>query len=225
MTLIPSTTAHTPAYQIKTYGLVEVMPHTIGVGQTTVIYMWTGTPPPSGSAETNSYRFHNYDLTITSPSGKVTTKHYDTILDTTGVAAYSLTPDEVGIYNVTFNYLGQTLHYPQDTASNNPTTGGDGDVYLPSSGTTTIIVQADPIFAYPDSYPLPAEYWTRPIYAENPYWWAISSNWLGVGSPVSSVGMSSGTIAGIGTSSQAQRFPGDAVGSLTSHVMWTKPIQ
>ncbi len=99
-----------------------------------------------------------------------------------------------------------------------------GDIYLPSSSTTTLVVTQDPAPTYPDSYPLPTEFWTRPIYAENPFWWKISSNWLGTGSAVNSA-VSAGTITGISMSSLVQRFPGDAVGSLTSHVMWTKPIQ
>jgi hypothetical protein len=67
MILIPSATAHTPAYQIKTYALVEAMPHTVGVGQSLVVYAFLGNGPPPGSAETNGYRFHNYDVTFTAP--------------------------------------------------------------------------------------------------------------------------------------------------------------
>jgi len=224
MLLVSPTAAHVPPYQIKTYALVECMPSTTGVGQTIVVYAFLGNAPPPQSAETNNYRFHNYKVTFVSPSGKTDVKTYDTVRDTTGVQTITFTPDEVGTYNITFNYGGQTLHYPEDTASNNPTTGGDGDVYLPSSDTATLVVLEQPIFTYPDSYPLPTEYWTRPIYAENPYWWIISSNWLGTGSPANSK-VSAGTITGIGMSSLVQRFPGDAVGSLTSHIMWTKPIQ
>ena len=224
MILIPSANAHTPSYTIKSYALVEAMPHTTGLGQTVVIYAFLGNAPPAGSAETNSYRFHNYTVTLVAPSGNTTTLHYDTIFDTTGAKTIQFTPVEVGTYNITFVYGGQTLHYPQDTASNNPNTGGDTDVYLPSTATTTLVVQEEPVATYPASYPLPTEYWTRPIYGENPFWWAISSNWMGTGAPVNSA-VSAGTITGIGMSSLVQRFPGDAVGSQTSHIMWTKPIQ
>jgi hypothetical protein len=222
MLLLPNTSAHTPPYQIKTYALVEAMPHITGVGQTVVVYAFLGNAPPPGSSELNTYRRHDYTVTFVAPSGKTTTMHYDTIADTTGAQTIQFTPDEVGTYNITFVYGGQTLAIPgvdQPVGSANL-----GDVYLPSTATTTLIVQEEPIFTYPDSYPLPTEYWTRPIYAENPYWWKISSNWLGTGAPVNSA-VSAGQITGIGTESQVQRFPGDAVGSLTSHVMWTKPIQ
>jgi hypothetical protein len=62
---------------------------------------------------------------------------------------------------------------------------------------------------------LPTEYWTRPIYGENPYWWTISSNWLGSGSP-GYVGISG---------AKYDVFSGSSVGSLTSHIMWTKSMQ
>ena len=229
MLLIPSANAHSPPYQIKTYALVTANPATVGLGQTTVIYAFLGNAPPPSSAIVNTYRFHNYTVILVAPSGNTTTLHYDTIFDTTGAQTIQFTPVEVGTYNITFNYGGQTLHDPVDqpTPANNPQAIASSyvnDTYLPSSATCTLAVQQDSIPTYPDSYPLPTEYWTRPIYGENPYWWSISSNWLGTGSPANTA-VSAGTITGIGMSSLVQRYPGDAVGSLTSHVMWTKPIQ
>ena len=85
------------------------MPHTTGVGQTVVVYAFLGNAPPPGSAETNTYRFHNYTVTFVAPSGKTDVKHYDTIFDTTGAQTIQFTPDEVGTYNITFVYGGQTL--------------------------------------------------------------------------------------------------------------------
>ena len=222
MLLIPSANAHTPPWQIKTYALVEALPATTGVGQMVVVYAFLGNAPPPGSAAVNTYRFHDYTVIFVSPSGKTTTQHWDTIFDTTGAQTIPFTPDEVGTYNITFNYGGQTLAIggvDQPVGSINL-----NDTYLPSSATTQLIVQAEPIQTYPESYPLPTEFWTRPIYGENPFWWKISSNWLGTGAPVNSA-VSAGTITGIGMSSLVQRYPGDAVGSLTSHIMWTKSIQ
>ncbi len=54
MVLIPTATAHTPAYKIATYALVEAMPHTTGVGQGIVIYAFLGNAPPPGAAETTA---------------------------------------------------------------------------------------------------------------------------------------------------------------------------
>jgi len=219
--LIPNAGAHTPPYQIPTYARIDVLPDPIGVGQSALGYAFLANAPPSGSSMANNYRFHDYTVIITDPTGEVQTLHWDTVVDTTGAQMFRFTPDVVGVYNITFNYGGQTQRYPQDTSS----TANDGDVYLPSTASCTLTVQQEPIPTYPDSYPLPTEFWARPIYGENPYWWTISSNWLGVGSPVLS-SVSSGTLAAIPSGqSGVQRYPGDAVGSLTSHVMWTKPIQ
>jgi hypothetical protein len=224
MMLLPTTTAHTPAYQIKTYALVTALPTTVGVGQQVLVYAFLGNPPPPGAQIINTYRQHNYQIIVTAPDGKNTTTFYETVQDTTASQIYQFAPDQVGTYTVTFNYLGLTLRSGIDQPASTSSTSAINDTYLPSSATTTFTVQQEPIPNYPDSYPLPTEYWTRPIYGENPYWWTISSNWLGTGSPVNSA-VSAGTITGIGTQSMIQRYPGDAVGSLTSHIMWTKPIQ
>jgi hypothetical protein len=194
------------------------LPDPVQVGQSTLVYAFLGNPPPPGSAIPNTYRFHNYTIVITDPNGKVTTQYYETVQDTTGVQSYRFSPEVTGTWDITFNYGGQTLATPdvdQPAGSANL-----GDIYLPSSATTTLTVQEEPITTYPDSYPLPTEYWTRPIYEENPYWFAISSNWLGTGAAVNpATGV--GTISGIPLSGgNLQRYPGDAIGSLTSHVMW-----
>ena len=132
------------------------------------------------------------------------------------------TPTEIGQYNVTFVYGGNTVnstYYDTTTAAN------VGDVWLPSTATCTVTVQQDPVTSYPDSIsPMPTEFWTRPIYGENNYWYTVSSNWLGIGSLTLS-DLSYGTVSSMPSSSNIQRYPGDAVGSLTSHVMWTKPLQ
>jgi hypothetical protein len=42
----------------------------------------------------------------------------------------------------------------------------------------------EPLPAPITSYPLPAEYWTRPIEGQNTDWWSISSHWLGSEHPL-----------------------------------------
>ena len=129
-------------------------------------------------------------------------------------------PEVVGQYNVSFTFGGMTL-----TSADTAITANIGDIWLSSSATCTFYAQEEPLANFPDSYPMPTEYWTRPIYGENPYWFTISSDWLGTGAPVNSE-TGYGVISGTGgTSSAIQRYPGDAVGSLTSHVMWTKSLQ
>ena len=216
------TSAHSPPYQITTYAKTTVLPNPIGIGQSALGYAFLGNGPPSGATVSNTYRFHDYTVTVIDPNGKVQTFHWDTVQDTTGAQFFRFTPDVVGVWNITFKYGGQTQHYPTDTGS----TANDGDIYLPSEASCTLTVTEEPATpSFPDSYPLPTEYWTRPIYGENQFWFSIASDWLGIGSPVMS-DLSSGTISGIPTGgSFLQKYPGDAVGPLTSHVMWTKPVQ
>ena len=218
--LLQPASAHDPPYKIKTYAEIVTLPDPIGVGQRVYIYAFLGNPPLPGSAIPNTYRFHDYTIIVTDPNGKVETFHYDTVQDTTGVQSITYTPTIAGTYNVTFNYGGQTIRGPQDTAI----PANYNDTYLPSSATTTMTVLAEPISNLPDSYPLPTEYWTRPVYGENPYWFTVASNWLGTGSPVNPA-TGHGQISGIPGASFLQRYPGDAVGSMTNHVMWAKGWQ
>ncbi|HLN90194.1 MAG TPA: hypothetical protein VK253_09020, partial [Candidatus Binatia bacterium] len=101
MMLIPATSAHLPPWQIPTYAYITTAPDPVGVGQTAHVYMWldpvygvaggsttSSSQPGNGSTASaallsNSYRFKNYNLTITAPDGTVTTQIFATISDTT----------------------------------------------------------------------------------------------------------------------------------------------
>ena len=149
---IPNASAHNPPQALTTNAYITALPSPIGLGQTTLIYMWLnrvyGYYPvgePAGSinyaAVNNNYRFHNYKLTITDPNGENTTKTFDTIQDTTSSQAYSFTPTIVGTYTLTFDFPGQTI----TTTNGSPISVAVNDTYLPSTATTTLTVQQDPI--------------------------------------------------------------------------------
>ena len=204
MIIVPTTDAHSPPWQITTFAYIMAFPDPIGVGQTTHVYMWIDKILPS-AAIANTYRWHNYKLTITAPDGTTEVKTWDTVWDTTSSQGYSFTPAKAGNYTLKFEFPGQDVN-----AYTHADNAYVNDTYLASSATTTLTVQEETITNYPDTYPLPTEYWTRPIYGENPGWFTISSDWLGTGSPVA-------TTYG--------RYRPDGVGPSTSHIMWTKPIQ
>ncbi len=160
----------------------------------------------------NNYRFHNYQLTITPPSGSPVKETFADITDPTSDQYTIYTPTQVGTYNLTFNFPGQVVNdYPHS-----PFSAYIGDTYLPASASTSIKVQQNPIPAATGSSPLPSTYWTRPIYGENTAWYTISSNWLGDFAP---------GYAGIGSWFGETLNPSDAIGPQTAHVMWTKPLQ
>jgi hypothetical protein len=209
---MPAANAHTPPWEIPTFAYVVAAPNPVGVGQTVHVFMWLNVPF-SGAALTNDYRFHNYELTITEPNNHTSTQNFDYISDPTSSQYIILTPDQVGTYTFNFTFPGQDY----DEYGHDPNSAFVNDTYLPSSASTTLTVQQEELPEPISSYPLPTEYWTRPIYGENNYWWSISSNWLGQGAP---------GYAGVDKpGARQQSYPGDAVGPQTSHIMWTKPLQ
>jgi hypothetical protein len=211
LSALPLTFAHTPAWQIPTFAYINVAPNPVGVGQQTTIVFWLNNVY-DGAAIANDYRFHNYKLTITKPDQTTEVKNFEYIYDSTSSQYTLYTPTIVGTYNVKFEFPGQTIN----DYSHDPNSQYVNDTYLPSSRSTTFTVQEEQLPSPINSYPLPSAYWTRPIYGENTDWWTVSSNWLGTGSP---------GYSGFGFNSRQQSYPGDAVGPLTSHVMWTKPLQ
>jgi hypothetical protein len=193
---------HDPVWQIPTYAFILASPDPVGVGQYVHVIMWLD-KPKVGAAIGNDIRFHDFKLTITKPDGKTETQTWSIIQDPTSSQGYNYAPDQAGTYTFKFDFPQQT-----ETSLN----ANYGDIYLASEASTHITVQEEPI-PYPAVYPLPTEYWTRPIYGENPNWFVVSSNYLGDGSPQNLLGRG-GTKVFL-----------DGVGPMTNHVMWTKSIQ
>jgi outer membrane protein assembly factor BamB len=207
MTTLSTSSAHTPSWDIISYAYVTSAPNPVGVGQTAYIYMWVDTPL-NGAVVTNDVRRHDYTLTITQPDGTDKTQTWAVVQDTTGIQAYSFTPDATGDYILTFNYAGQ-----EHTWSGNY----NGDKYLPAQAVTTLTVQEEPTQEITPSAALPTEYWSRPINGANTDWYSISSNWLN--GPYIRTGATATGGAGYA------RYQQDGSGPETSHIMWTKPLQ
>ena len=222
MMLMPTAKAHTPAWQMPTFAYIAVAPNPVGVGQSVSIYIWLNQVFDQ-AAITNDYRFHNYELTITEPNGATTSMSWPTVSDPTSNQLTHYTPTQTGTYKLTFTFPGQAINaYAHATLVPISFFGGPlvpdqfvNDTYLPSSASTTLTVQSTPLPPPVGSSPMPTQYWTRPIFGENTAWWSISSNWLGTGAP----GYSSNVGPG------EEFYHPDAVGPLTAHIMWTKPLQ
>jgi outer membrane protein assembly factor BamB len=207
MLLTPTANAHTPVWNIPSFAYISVVPSPVGVGQTAQVYLWVDIPMPS-AALTNDIRRRGYQLTITNPDGTIQTQSWDIISDTTGIQFSSFTPDKIGTYTFTFNYTGQT--YTWSGAYQN-------DIMLPASASATLEVTDTLLPAPIFSYPLPTEYWTRPIEGQNTDWYRISSNWLNA--PWIRSGATSTGGAGYG------RYQPDGTGPNSPHVMWSKELQ
>jgi len=198
---LPIANAHDPPWKIPTFAFINVRPNPVGRGQTVAIVVWLD-KVIQGAAITNDIRFENYKLTIIRPDGKTDVVTWPVVIDTTSSAYTSYTPDQVGTYELKFEFPGQVYDFGGDY---------DGDEYLASSATTTLTVVEEQV-EYLPSYPLPSEYWTRPIEGQNTAWASIASNFL---DPIK---------FGAAYSFGSIRFQPDGTAPNTPHIMWTKPI-
>ncbi len=205
MMLVPSASAHTPAWQIPTFAQINVAPNPVGVGQETVVVFWLGNAPYFGADLTNNFRFHNYTVTITAPDGTTTTENFPYISDSTNSQYFIYTPTTVGTYAFRFTYPGETITVNDQL----PGSVYVNDTYLPSSAQTTLTVQQQPITAA-QSAPLPTNYWTRPINGLNTNWDTIASNYLYPEGAAYSFG--------------SVRLQPDGVAPNSPHILWTDPI-
>ncbi len=202
--LLPTTTAHSPPWTIQTYAYVSAVPDRVGVGQNVFIVMWAYLKMPQ-STISNTIRMQDYRLNITKPDGSVETRGPFTP-DPTETIYTTYTADQVGNYSVVL-YYPNTVYIWNDTAAIQTWTN---DTFLgATSQPATFTVQNEAVPSAIGSYPLPTDYWTYPIEAQNTLWYSISSNWLGTGSP--QIG---------GTNIQ-----NDGSAPTSAHVMWTKSIQ
>jgi hypothetical protein len=201
MILVPTASAHTPAWQITPAAFIDVEPSPVGVGQKINIYTWLNWLMP-GALSTNDIRFHNYKIVITAPDNTTSSIVIPTISDPTSSAYTPYTPTQVGTYSFVFIYPGET--YTWSGAYQN-------DTFLQAtSRTVKLTVQEEAIPIPISSYPLPTEYWTEPIEGQNNYWNTIASNWLGQGSP---------SLPG-----NPARVQANGIGPNSAHVMWTRSL-
>jgi outer membrane protein assembly factor BamB len=203
---LPTVGAHDPAWEIQPRMYITSSPDPASVGQQVTIVFWLNYIPPTASGSAGDRWIFHLDI-VKPDSSEVNVGPLTS--DPVGGSYYLFTPDQVGTYTITASFGPQVL-----TGSNGTGiyAGLDflgfpiaflNDTFLETTATSTFTVQEDPI-PYPPSYPLPSEYWTRPIEGQNIDWFKIASNWLGP--------------------QQAQNFQPDGIAPNSPHVMWTKPI-
>jgi hypothetical protein len=150
----------------QNYAYITVAPDLVGVGQTVTVLFFQTIPCPTASEGFNpATNWNNYNVLITTPTGK--TENFGPYTsDATGGAFFTYTPNEIGTYKLDFTFPGQTV-----------VKGPKTFVFKPSSATTNFTVQEEPLSGY-QTPPIPTDYWTRPIYGENRGWYVIGGNWL-----------------------------------------------
>ncbi len=203
--ITPSTNAHDPAIDVPTYAYLVISPDPVGIGQAATVVMWIDKAPPSATGISGD-RWQGYTITVTKPNGD-TQKIGPLTSDPTSSAYIQFTPDQLGKYTFDFAFPGQTASlYNPDNGLAGANSIWVGDYFLPCNTTATLTVQETPISLLPE-YPLPTEYWTRPIEGRNTAWSTVGSNWLG-NEPTSTYNVQP-----------------DGIAPNSPHIMWTKPLQ
>lgn len=207
---LPAANAHDPPWNIPTFAYINAAPNPIGIGQTASIVMWLD-KIPDGATMGNDRKFHDYKLTITAPDNTIETKTFAVVSDPTSSQFTQFTPNQIGTYTIKFEFPGQTYTWTDPIPTWFGLLPSDyiNDTYLASSATTTLTVQEEPIATIPQ-YPLPTEYWSRPIEGQNTGWASIASNYLYPKPEAYNL--------------RAVRLQRDGTAPDSAHVLWTKPI-
>jgi len=178
--------ARAQAITTTTYAAVTVNPNPVQVGKDATVDMWIWPYPP-----TRETSVHGFKLDITRPDGTTFSMGpYTAFLSSSAYTFF--TPDQTGNYTIKFTYPGETYF-------------NGAQEYLGSEMTITLEVQAEPLTPYPDYAPLPNDYWTFPVSAENRQWYDLTWPFLNQGGYL-------------------QNFNDWSPDVLAPHVMWKKPV-
>jgi hypothetical protein len=182
-------------------------PNPVGIGQRVTVVMFNPLVPPNSDAG-NDIRYE-YTITVTKPDN--TTEVLPSgggtfISDPTGSTYAAYVPDQLGNYTFTIKFL-ELFYRWNATASMRDYYGV---TFLEATSSYTVTVQQEHVFPTAvTNYPLPTEYWTRPIEGQNNAWGQVSSNWL-----------NNAHDANYG--SDNNRFQTEGIGPNSGHIVWTK---
>jgi hypothetical protein len=166
----------------KTTAYLSVNPKLVGLNQEMTVNMWiypSPTGPHFSGGRLAQMEFTGLTITFTRPDG---TK--DTFMptdgsgglapgqsETIGALWFLYKPNQVGNWTAQFSFPGATF-------DDKPTTN-DTVTYEPAtSQLVTFTVQNDAVRVGMDPVPLPTDYWTKPINANNREWYAVGGDWL-----------------------------------------------
>jgi len=154
---LPITKADSPLV-LQIYCFLSCEPDPVGVGQTLTINAFTQPIPPTAND-----RFNNISVTMTKPDG--TKQTFGPVIGgPLGNWIWTYNPDTAGTYLFQM-HVGDSP-FPNSRGGNVLYKGSDGPI-------VNVTVQQEPIVRAPET-PLPTEYWTYPINAQNHDWCAIS---------------------------------------------------
>lgn len=191
---------------IPTQVFMVMSPNPVGAGQQ-VSFVLFMPQQPRGAMANNDIRY-TYTVDVKKSDGTSLTIG-PIKSDSTGTAYTLYTPDKVGNYTITVNFL--ELKYLWNATSE--MRDYYGLTYNGASFSKTLVVQSDPVLptGWTDT-PLPTEYWTRPIEGTNTGWYQVASNYLA----------DAGDKDYGGSGNQIQR---DGIAPNSGHIVWTKPTE
>jgi len=191
----------------RSFVYIGASPNPVGVGQETVIVIWTADMPPdigeqNGEVASPTGRAGWYDMTVNvvKPDGTNETLEFP-YSDAVGANWISWTPTAVG------NYTLQAFFAATWKNTTTTHTYYDADV----SEAMELSVQDEPIQAWQEP-PLPTGSWMRPINTGNRGWYPLAGNWLGSAANYYPEGSAGGNTANYAY----------GLGTETPHVLWTK---
>jgi len=161
-TTLPISNAQTDTK--KTYAFVAATPNPVGVNQEVLIHVGI-----SEATSGTTAKWTGLTVTVTDPDGKTSTLGpFST--DSTGGTGTIFIPTKEGIYKLQSHFPAQDMGKPF---------GAPGTIHYLASDSQVIelVVQAEPIPYHP-GFPLPTEYWTRPVNLQFSEWAPIMGNWL-----------------------------------------------
>jgi len=195
--------------EIPTWVYGVLAPNPVGVSQLITIVMFNP-QVPYGSLDANDVRYE-YSIDITDPDGqKLRLPSTGTITsDSTGSAHTTFSPSKIGNYTVTIRFHELFYRWYDSSSFRNYY----GVTLLESTRTYTLVVQEDPVNPIATTvYPLPTEYWTRPIEGQNQEWGRVSSNWLN-------------NAKDRDYGSGQNRFQTEGIAPNSGHILWTKKTE
>jgi hypothetical protein len=156
---IPNASAAT----YTSYPFLGAVPNPVGVGQQVLLHVGALT-----ALRTARDGWLGLTVDVTKPDGTKTTLTCPKT-DSTGGTGVIFVPDQIG------NYTMKTI-FPAQNATNNLVV--TSDLYAAAeSDPLILVVQQDPVTFYP-GFPLPTEYWTRPVDAQIREWYSGMGHWL-----------------------------------------------
>ncbi len=202
--------------KIPTVVYCVLSPNPVGVGQEITLLLFNPIYTPA-MYDFNDVR-NEFSVEITDPDGETTRLPTTGTIksDPTGAAYTMYTPTKVGNYSITVKF--HELFYKwyggwAEAYKRYQYNDYYGATFLESTSTYTLVVQEDPVLPTAvTNYPLPTEYWTRPIEGQNNAWGQVSSNWLGSAKDTN-------------YGSTQNRYQTEGIAPNSAHILWTKPIE